>query len=599
MKDKKNEKKLKLIITVLIVIVLLWFIVINPLIKFKSMEKELLDAAKRYFEINEKLLPTGDKIVKVSLDTLYKKNFVENDLRAPYSNKQCSSENSWVRVNKVNGEYKYNAYLECGVFKSNIDHQGPTISLKGKDEVNVYLGEEYKDDGIESVYDNTDGKIDISKVKVDSSKVDTSKVGTYEVTYKITDSLENTTIKKRIVNVTETLNHVVEKDTDKSNIYKGINDDNYVMLDGIIFKIVGINKDNTVKIVSSEALGNANYDGIDSWLNDYFYDKLSDSAKEYIVKSTWCIDTVNDLNTTNCTKYSLKKAVGILSVQDYNKSKDDQGISNIGNSTAVWTYNSKSDKTSIVNSYFNMSEGGLKEYKEFNKDEIFSIKPAVNIKKDASIVSGTGTSANPYILKGNGNKHKTGEKISNVKTGTYISNSGYTWRVIGKDKDDTTEVVLIESLAGDDDIYYINYGDKLDDYDPSKKNTLAYKIINDTTKYFRTNYFDKKNMEIKQYNDKVLYGKSSSSKNYNIKIREISLFDLYSPISITSNSAWYQEVDKKNNQVYVDDATIGTTKYSFDPVNEYYSVRLVGYLNKNVVIKDGSGTSDDPYTITK
>ena len=34
------------------------------------------------------------------------------------------------------------------------------------------------------------------------------------------------------------LNNIVEKATDKTNVYKGSVDDNYVALDGIVFKIV-------------------------------------------------------------------------------------------------------------------------------------------------------------------------------------------------------------------------------------------------------------------------------------------------------------------------------------------------------------------------
>ena len=43
------------------------------------------------------------------------------------------------------GEYKYYPYLECGVFKSLVDHKGPTIKLNGKEEVTIDRGDTYKD----------------------------------------------------------------------------------------------------------------------------------------------------------------------------------------------------------------------------------------------------------------------------------------------------------------------------------------------------------------------------------------------------------------------------------------------------------------------
>ena len=73
MQNKKNEKYIKIVVTVLIIVALVWFLVLSPLLKFRSMEKTLLNAAKRYFEVNENLLPTGNRLRKISLDTLYDK----------------------------------------------------------------------------------------------------------------------------------------------------------------------------------------------------------------------------------------------------------------------------------------------------------------------------------------------------------------------------------------------------------------------------------------------------------------------------------------------------------------------------------------------
>ena len=599
MQNKKNEKLIKMIITVVVIILLVWLVVINPLLNFKSMENEVLDASKRYFEINTNMLPTGNKIRKISLQTLYDKDYIKEDLRAPYTNKYCDAENSWVRVTKDGNDYKYSVYLECGMFKSKTDHKGPEIKLNGKDEVTIYQGETYKDAGIKSVTDDTDGKMKTSQVEVDTSKVDTSKVGTYEVTYTVSDSLENKTVKTRTVRVIQTLNNIVKKNTDKTKVYKGQHDDNYVMLDGIMFKIVGINSDNTVKLVSSEALASVDYAGIDSWLNDYFYEKLSDSAKEYIVKSKWCNEKVTvPSKYTTCDGYSKKKYVGLLSIADYNNSVDDNGVSNLNNATAVWTANAKSTKKAWVNSYFDITNGGTQEDIEFNNEEIFNVKPAVNIIEDATVSSGDGTTSNPYILKKNKQSTKKGDKISSVVTGSYISYSGYTWRVIGKEDDETTKVVMIEPLSGTEGTYYTEYDSSINYYNPNTKTNLAYKIVNDVSSYVKSSYFDKKNTEILQYKNKVKYGSSSATKKYNVKFTAVSLYDLYSANSKTSNSTWYQEISKENEYVYVNSATTGVYKEQFNTETQY-SVRLTGYLNKNVVIKGGSGTSTEPYTLTK
>lgn len=596
MKNKKNEKIIKMVVTVIVIALLVWFIIINPLLKFKSMENKLLESSKRYFEINTSMLPTGTKIKKISLQTLYDKDFIQEDLRAPYTNKYCDAENSWVRVSKDGNDYKYNVYLECGIFKSKTDHKGPEINLNGKDEVVVYQGDKYKDAGIKSVVDDTDGKIDINKVKIDTSKVNTDKVGNYEVTYTISDSLENKTVKVRTVKVIQILNNIVNKNTDKSKTYKGANNNNYVMIDGIIFKIIGINSDNSVKVVSNEVLGSVDYDGIDSWLNDYFYEKLSDSAKKYIVKSKWCNEKVTDPSTyAKCSSYSKKKYIGLLSIADYNNSKDSNGISNINTSIANWTLSSKTDKEAWVYSYYNMNEGGLKEYKEFSTDEIYSVKPAFNIMEDATISSGDGSQSNPYILDGNSNSYKKGTKISEVKTGTYLSYSGYKWRVIGKEDDGTTKVIMNEPIKGKNGVYYIQYDSKLVPYNPTRKDNLGFNIANKASEYIKTDYFVSKKVVVKEYK-KVLYNKEKSTKEYNVKFTSASLFDLYSANTTSGYSNWYQE--SSDSLVYINSATLGVISSEFSNI-ETNSIRLVGYLNKNVVIKSGLGTVDNPFTLTK
>lgn len=598
--EEKNMKKIRLFITVVIIGLVVFFIVVFPLLKFKSMENKVAEATKRYFEINESKLPRGTKSKKVSLDTLYKKDFITEDLRAPYTNKFCNSEESWGRISKKDDNYEYSVYLNCGVFKSKIDYRGPKIKLNGDDEIIIYKNNKYKELGVSSVVDDTDGTIDIKKVKIDSSSVNTSKVGTYEVTYTISDSLDNKTVKTRKVIVTQTLNSIVLKDNNKSYTYKGVRDNNYLLLDNILFKIVGINKDGTVKIVSSEALGNVNYAGIDSWLNDYFYDKLSDSAKLLISpKSKWCNEKVSNPKIyNNCRKYSRKKAVGLLSIIDYNNAKSN-GTTNLENEVAVWTSNATTTNGNYyVNSYFDMTAVGLEEYRPTSEDEIFAVKPALNIVKNSIIISGDGTNSNPYILKENEIKHKKGTKISNVETGTYISYSGYTWRVIGKEEDGTTEIISMDAISGDDGAYYTKYGDNLDCYNPNNKDTIAYNIANKLVSNVKTDYFVKKNMKFEQYKDKVLYGRSSSTKTYSLKIREMSLFDLYSVESTTNNSSWYYEIAKSKNSVYVNSPATGVFSETFDRLNEY-GLRIVGYLNKDIVIKDGNGTSTEPYTLTK
>src|SRR5574344_669866 len=68
---------------------------------------------------------------------------------------------------------------------------------------------------------------------------------------------------------------------------KGAQSKNYLWYSGFLWRIMGINSDNTVKLITEENVtaisyntsGNSNFDGSheDSWLNDYFYSRLRGS----------------------------------------------------------------------------------------------------------------------------------------------------------------------------------------------------------------------------------------------------------------------------------------------------------------------------------
>lgn len=598
MLKEENKKKIILVVGIVVIMLLIWLLLIHPYITFKSREKEVLNAAKRYYEINSTKLPTGTKLATLSLKTLYEKDLVDTSPNSAYATNKCNIENSFVKVRKENNEYQYYVYLQCGLFKSSMDHEGPNIKLKGKEEMTLYRGDKYKEPGVESVKDNTDGSMNIKNVQIDSSKVNTNKNGTYEVTYKIKDSFHNETVKKRIIKVVQTLNNVVKKEA-SGNTYKGSHDNGYIKIDEILFRIVGINEDDSVKVVSNDALASINYEGIDDWLNDYFYNKLSDNIKKYIVNSKWCNENVsNPDNTTKCNKYGKKRNIGLLSVADINKSKGGEDEYYLNDTYTEWLQNGKNDKKAWTHMYINNDSGEAEIYKDISIDGIYGIRPALNIKKDAMVSSGSGSYEAPYILKGNKKNSKKGEKISGAKTGSYIDYSGYTWRVIGRGSDSTTNIIMISSINSGDGLYFTNFDTKASNYNPNRESNLGYKIVNDVTTYIKTNYLANKEIEVPSYKNKVIYHQQNNIKKYKVKLAAISLFDLFSNESSSASTAWYREGLNNKTVAYINPSVGIASEYAYNETDNY-SVRVVGYLLKDIVIKDGDGTSDNPYKITK
>ncbi|WP_434069121.1 immunoglobulin-like domain-containing protein, partial [Vibrio campbellii] len=82
--------------------------------------------------------------------------------------------------------------------ESDKDTEKPQITLKGGEEIIVYLNEEFQDPGFTAT-DNVDGDIS-NRVQV-SGKPDTDTVGTYTITYKVKDKAGNKATASRKVTV--------------------------------------------------------------------------------------------------------------------------------------------------------------------------------------------------------------------------------------------------------------------------------------------------------------------------------------------------------------------------------------------------------------
>ena len=587
----KIELKYKVLFVLIIIFLLVFFIVIKPYFSFKNMEKELLESGKRYYEINNTKLPTGKRIEYVYLKELYLKDFIESDLKKKINSKNCNVDTSFIRVYKENNEYKYDDYLECKWHKSKIDHEGPSIVLNGKEEITIYKDEKYKELGVSSVVDDTDGKLNVKDVEIDSSKVKTSKVGTYEVTYRIKDSLKNETIKKRKVNVIETLTHVVKKQTKNTGIYTGEQSKNYILLDGILFRIVGMNSDKTIKLVTDTTISAINYDSAEEWLNKVFYEKLSDSAKKYIVKdSKWCIDNVLDPSNYNkCNKYTNKNPIGLLSIMDYNNSLEEIGEEKVSFIPSTLLYNLKTRTTGYI------SKGS--NYERINPNDNIPIAPAVNIVKNATIVSGNGTSDNPYRLKGNRKSLKAGDKINNARVGDYIQYSGYTWRVIEKEDDETTKIIMDGVIITEEgNSYDLGFTNKSSiNFNIKEKDSLAYALANEASKYVRTNLLVSKERDYPKYSKEIKYNADKKTNEYKLKLNIPSMYEVFST-SVNISNYWYKEY---MNDIYCYYSYVNSLTCKEYDNDDFYGIRVVTNLSKNVTINSGKGISNNPYTLSK
>lgn len=589
----KKMKQIRLVVTLIIIGLFIWFLVLSPYITFKKNENTMLEAAKRYYELNSDKLPTGTRMSTVDLQTLARESYIKEDFYVPFSKKPCSITKSWVKVKHTNSGYKYYTYLQCGVLKSTTDHTGPVITLNGSNEITINKGDTYKEPGVKKVVDNTDGQIDVKEVEI-TGDVNTSKVGTYTITYSVMDSFKNETVKTRTIKVVQQLKNTVEKVT-KIGQYVGKVTNNYIKFSGMDFRIVGI-VDGNVKIVAADDVANVNYSDLDEWLK-YYYEHINKDSKDYVVKTKYCNDTLTDTSTKECSKYTNEKNVYILSVQDINKATDENGNSYLYPETIDWVANAKTNKEGwTTREYF--SDSTLK-YMEFSKDYNFGIRPVLTIKGDALITSGDGTSEKPYMID-DYDIGKSGDKVNTRLSGEYIEYSNMLWQIIETTDSSLTKVISYNTMTVDSlsDISY-PLGETKNMYNPTKKGNIGYIINQKASDAIDEKYFVKNKIEVPIYKTLATYKGTSSTKKYNVKFHAPNMYEMHTARnSNTQRSYWLMNSSSEEFRRYIV-SEIGVVFYQKEGTPTDAGTRIVGYLDKDCQIVQGQGTKDNPYKITK
>lgn len=589
----KKMKQIRLVVTLIIIGLFIWFLVLSPYITFKKNENTMLEAAKRYYELNSDKLPTGTRMSTVDLQTLARESYIKEDFYVPFSKKPCSITKSWVKVKHTNSGYKYYTYLQCGVLKSTTDHAGPVITLNGSNEITINKGDTYKEPGVKKVVDNTDGQIDVKEVEI-TGDVNTSKVGTYTITYSVMDSFKNETVKTRTIKVVQQLKNTVEKVT-KIGQYVGKVTNNYIKFSGMDFRIVGI-VDGNVKIVAADDVANVNYSDLDEWLK-YYYEHINKDSKDYVVKTKYCNDTLTDTSTKECSKYTNEKNVYILSVQDINKATDENGNSYLYPETIDWVANVKTNKEGwTTREYF--SDSTLK-YMEFSKDYNFGIRPVLTIKGDALITSGDGTSEKPYMID-DYDIGKSGDKVNTRLSGEYIEYSNMLWQIIETTDSSLTKVISYNTMTVDSlsDISY-PLGETKNMYNPTKKGNIGYIINQKASDAVDEKYFVKNKIEVPIYKTLATYKGTSSTKKYNVKFHAPNMYEMHTARnSNTQRSYWLMNSSSEEFRRYIV-SEIGVVFYQKEGTPTDAGTRIVGYLDKDCQIVQGQGTKDNPYKITK
>lgn len=597
-------KRIKLLITIAIIAFFVWFLVLSPMITFRKNEKKIENAARRYFEFHDEELPTGERVKTLSLSVLYKQSYLKENILAPISNKACSIENSWVKVKKENGNYKYYTFLDCGAMTSTVDHKGPVIKLKGENEIAVSIGEEFEDPGVSSIVDDRDGKLS-NDIVTTKGEVDTTTVGSYEIEYTAYDSLNNKTTVKRTVNVVKYLNSLVKQDLGDEKTYKGNPNNNYVRLSNMYFRIIGLDANENVILVAEEDIANVGYDKLNKWLEEVYLKHFTKEAKKYLVKSKFCNMklTEDELNSTDCSSFTNEQYAYVPSVIDINDVQEGE-LNFLKPVTISWTANSKdSSNAYVTRSMFYGDEYG-KSYMLLESKNNYGVRPKIVIKGKSLVIDGDGSHDDPYVF-GETKKAKGGSLLNERYTGEYIISNGFEWRIIDTLSDGTTRVISDDTLGNltDRPEGYTNPEDTSLTFNPKDKENYAYFVNNQSSKYIDTELFIVHNVTAPVYKKTISYGTEEKTNEFKLKISPPNMYDMFSAQSTTrggrkSHSYWLINSTTNTEERYAGAITdIGVVMN--EPIQKYdlFGIRAVGYIKSGTVITSGEGTYSSPYKL--
>lgn len=182
--------------------------------------------------------------------------------------------------------------------------------------------------------------------------------------------------------------------------YSGLNVDNYIYFNEELWRIIGI-VDGMVKIVKNDVISLNDY--VD---NDYYYNNLNETYKEFVEKFSFKTGSIN-LNDTytsllnNESSSTIDGYLNYISASDYLYSTNPSYYTNELNDINV------SSNTWLTGTYLTLNKiiGG-NDVLGINANvptavqdtTTYNIRPCLYLKKTVLIVDGNGTVEKPYVL---------------------------------------------------------------------------------------------------------------------------------------------------------------------------------------------------------
>lgn len=366
--------------------------------------------------------------------------------------------------------------------------------------------------------------------------------------------------------------------------FTGKDVNNYIKYSNIIFRIIKINKDNTITIVSDKPItslakgNNNNYNSsyINSWLNNLNKENTGilennlNNPNKYLTYTNSCSDKIDNTKNITCKETLKDTLITVPTLHDYINTGDINSFMN--NETYYYLLNtSKDNKTWYIN-----DNGGVTNS---DNTDILGIKPVITLKSTNKLLDGNGTKENPYTFE---------EEQSML--GSYVKLGNDTWRVYSIE-DNTLKLSLDNYLKINNEEITYKYSDKGYYHNDTKQGTLAY--------YLNKNYLSKLT-----YNNNIIEanypnGIYSNTTNYDYtkvlnktvptKVSVLSVGDI---IINSDNTNYFLStgIDSNSSLIYV-----MTNDFKLYTKNASSKLKIVPVITINKeILTSGDGSQNSP-----
>ena len=345
---KANSMKVLILVLGLSAALILVISLLNsePRSKDTSNPKDLLSAAKSYFNKNEFLLPKNNyETLKITGKDLVTADFIKDNL-------ECDS---YVTVTNVNDEFYYNTIIKCN---------------KETDTETLY------DELLSVVVENSEGLNKVGNEYYFKGETINNNLIFNDTNWKIIKIDENGNIK------------IMYHDQRISNIW----DDRF-----------------NIEVNNDYGINTFSLSRIKDTLNEFIIENFDDSSLSNLTLYDLCIGKRNELKDktkdgiVECKEKLKDQLVGLIQGNEYLMASNDSGCTSKSMllcqnynyiPTRIWTQTASSNNTYKV--LYTSSDYGLKDE---NASRNYQIKPVITLRKDVIIQSGDGSSTDPYVVK--------------------------------------------------------------------------------------------------------------------------------------------------------------------------------------------------------